>query len=338
MPTFSSVGHALQFGNNAPTVTIVGTDYDGYIIYDMSTSGTFYQFASNTKYFALQVIFDSPFNRAPGVLINPANATTAAYMTAQPGIEFYVEQSDVDGYQFKISGISSSTPQLGATVLVWSYQVSGTKVSAGSGADSVSNSDGTLTISPTTGSVVAGLNLAHANTWSAKQTFAGHIVVDGYEIHPANATSGQALVYNGSFYVPQTVSGGGATGPRIIPAGFATNSTLGTPTIVAAIQFNPADYSGYTTIKFRAVFANGNSSVSTSVKLHDATHNADIYTTTYSGSTAEQVQEQTLTVSSAGANTIANSASIYEISIYVNSPTTGGTNFIQLYSAELRVA
>jgi len=36
---------------------------------------------------------------------------------------------------------------------------------------SVSNSDGTLTISPTTGAVVASLALGHANTWTAVQTF-----------------------------------------------------------------------------------------------------------------------------------------------------------------------
>lgn len=36
---------------------------------------------------------------------------------------------------------------------------------------SVSNSDGTLTISPTTGLIVASLNLSHANTWTGKQTF-----------------------------------------------------------------------------------------------------------------------------------------------------------------------
>lgn len=41
----------------------------------------------------------------------------------------------------------------------------------GGAVSSVSNSDGTLTISPTTGSVVASLNLAHANTWTAAQTF-----------------------------------------------------------------------------------------------------------------------------------------------------------------------
>ncbi|PIR64406.1 MAG: hypothetical protein COU63_04930, partial [Candidatus Pacebacteria bacterium CG10_big_fil_rev_8_21_14_0_10_36_11] len=36
---------------------------------------------------------------------------------------------------------------------------------------SVSNSDGTLTISPTTGDVVASLNLSHANSWTGAQTF-----------------------------------------------------------------------------------------------------------------------------------------------------------------------
>lgn len=40
---------------------------------------------------------------------------------------------------------------------------------------SVVNSDGTLTIAPTTGSVVASLNLAHVNTWTALQTLNGGI-------------------------------------------------------------------------------------------------------------------------------------------------------------------
>ena len=44
--------------------------------------------------------------------------------------------------------------------------------SGGGGAvDDVSNIDGTLTISPTTGSVVASLNLSNANSWVGKQTF-----------------------------------------------------------------------------------------------------------------------------------------------------------------------
>ena len=42
---------------------------------------------------------------------------------------------------------------------------------AGSGVTSISNSDGSLTISPTTGAAVASLNVGHANTWSAIQTY-----------------------------------------------------------------------------------------------------------------------------------------------------------------------
>jgi hypothetical protein len=43
----------------------------------------------------------------------------------------------------------------------------------GGAVSSVSNSDSTLTISPTTGAVVASLNLAHANTWTGAQTIQG---------------------------------------------------------------------------------------------------------------------------------------------------------------------
>ncbi len=41
---------------------------------------------------------------------------------------------------------------------------------------SVSNSDGTLTISPATGAVVASLALGHANTWTGQQTFVAPVL------------------------------------------------------------------------------------------------------------------------------------------------------------------
>lgn len=44
-------------------------------------------------------------------------------------------------------------------------------ISAAGAVTSVSNSDGTLTISPTTGGVIGSLDLAHANAWTAPQTF-----------------------------------------------------------------------------------------------------------------------------------------------------------------------
>ncbi len=44
-------------------------------------------------------------------------------------------------------------------------------ISGGGIVNSVSNVDGTLTIAPTTGNVIASLNLANANIWGGKQTF-----------------------------------------------------------------------------------------------------------------------------------------------------------------------
>lgn len=51
--------------------------------------------------------------------------------------------------------------------------------SSGAPVQSVSNSDGTLTISPTTGSVVASIALGHANTWTGNQIFSNGISVTG---------------------------------------------------------------------------------------------------------------------------------------------------------------
>ena len=73
---------------------------------------------------------------------------------------------------------------------------------SGSGAvNNVTNSDGSLTINPTTGAVIASINEAHANVWTALQTFNAHIslhsqgtistLVDGVFVMTDNAgTSG----------------------------------------------------------------------------------------------------------------------------------------------------
>lgn len=65
---------------------------------------------------------------------------------------------------------------------------------AGGGAvASVANSDGTLTISPTTGSVVASLALGHANTWTALQTFnLGALIASGHSLTNTGVTDGCA--------------------------------------------------------------------------------------------------------------------------------------------------
>jgi hypothetical protein len=70
-------------------------------------------------------------------------------------------------------GITIGTPTGGdegaGTLNLTTLYINGTAFSTP--VASVSNSDGTLTISPTTGNVVASLNLGKANTWTATQTF-----------------------------------------------------------------------------------------------------------------------------------------------------------------------
>jgi hypothetical protein len=68
----------------------------------------------------------------------------------------------------KVSATSGNLVQ----VLTDGLYTSASTSSGGTGAVSaVSNSDGSLTVSPTTGSVVTSLNVAHANTWSGQQKF-----------------------------------------------------------------------------------------------------------------------------------------------------------------------
>ncbi len=75
---------------------------------------------------------------------------------------------------------------------------------------SVSNSDGTLTISPTTGAVVASLALGHANTWTGLQTFGTEISIGG--VTPSGATGTGNIVF--------------ATSPTL------TTPNLGTPSAI----------------------------------------------------------------------------------------------------------
>lgn len=81
--------------------------------------------------------------------------------------------------------------------------------SSGGGVTTVSNSNGTLTISPTSGSVVASLNLGHANTWTAVQTFnaAGTWLIENTALSAVvgsfNTSTGAAGIgdLNGTFNV-----------------------------------------------------------------------------------------------------------------------------------------
>ncbi len=64
----------------------------------------------------------------------------------------------------------------------------------------VSNSDGTLTISPTTGSVVASLALGHANTWTGAQNFNNTgTLISGLGVGATASNQAGVLVVDGNF-------------------------------------------------------------------------------------------------------------------------------------------
>lgn len=63
---------------------------------------------------------------------------------------------------------------------------------------SVSNADGSLTVTPTTGAVVASLNPAHSNTWTAAQTNS----TNGAASVPAYTLSGAAFAGTGTTSTP----------------------------------------------------------------------------------------------------------------------------------------
>ena len=105
---------------------------------------------------------------------------------------------------------------------------------SGGAVSSVSNSDSTLTISPTTGSVVASLNLGHANTWTGLQTFGTEISIGG--VTPTGATGTGALVFGTS---PTFTTG--LSSPAIADSGISQYGVLfaGSGGLLSGI---PADF------------------------------------------------------------------------------------------------
>jgi hypothetical protein len=71
----------------------------------------------------------------------------------------------------------------------------------GGAVTSVSNADGSLTVSPTIGAVIASLNVANPNTWSGLQTFGNEISLGGAQLNVSALANGNLLQYNGTNWV-----------------------------------------------------------------------------------------------------------------------------------------
>lgn len=123
---------------------------------------------------------------------------------------------------------------------------------------------------------------------------------------------------------------------RIVPAGGVATNDTATPLIVSAFAFAPSSY-GSPNLTFRAVVSTGNNAVTCHVKLRDITTGVDIVDFSVTNQTTEAKVEQVLTTGTPGTNVISTAEKVYEVSIYVDSPTIP-TDLVQLYSAEIRVS
>ncbi len=147
-----------------------------------------------------------------------------------------------------ISGATLTTSSVNGVTLTTGGSTSsflnanGTYTTPTGAVTSVSNADGTLTISPTTGAVVASLALGHANTWSALQTFGTSISIGG--VTAAGATGTGNIVFGTTPTLSTPVFTGLPTGSGVSSS--ATASTLASRDANANLTANN-DITGWTT-------------------------------------------------------------------------------------------
>lgn len=125
---------------------------------------------------------------------------------------------------------------------------------AGGGVTSVTNSDGTLTISPTTGAVIASINLAQANTWTSTQTLTVDALIHTLTVGiggGASSTKDTALGYQALFS-----NTNGADNSAVGYQALYTNiiGTNNTAVGMQALYFNTSSFN--TALGYRSLYNN----------------------------------------------------------------------------------
>lgn len=175
-----------------------------------------------------------------------------------------------------VSGTAGSAGACGVSGVAGACGVSGTAGSAGAcgvsgvsgvpgAVSSVANSDGTLTVSPTTGAVVASIALSHANTWSGEQTFG---LIAPNAVLPANnavSVTSNAGTCSVSYYMNTFTNSSAGTMAITIATSGATD---GQPMMVRIYDFSGvAETIGWTNTENSGVSAPLTSNGSTTLPL-----------------------------------------------------------------------
>jgi hypothetical protein len=137
---------------SSPSLAFIGSIWNG-------TSGV-------PDAWAIYTILSAGANPVSDLYIYHANGTTGLASIYTPNI-IVTGNATFSGIIYDnnaSAGLAGQVLTSTSSGVVWS--------NAGTGnVSSVSNSDGTLTVSPNTGAVIASLALSHANTWTGLQTF-----------------------------------------------------------------------------------------------------------------------------------------------------------------------
>lgn len=138
---------------------------------------------------------------------------------------------------------------------------------------SVSNSDSTLTISPTTGAVVASLNLTHANTWTGQQIF------NTANVGVGSTSPGQKLDVVGTVRSTAFIKSGG-TSSQFLKADGSVDSTSYSSISGLTTNFLTKATSA-TTVGNSLVFENGNVGINTTSpsEIFDVNGNIKLHST-----------------------------------------------------------
>ncbi len=259
--TSAVVSAPLSFSGNTLSISQAGSGSNGYLsstdwnTFNNKISSTSLSGASVISYTSSTgVITTTPgtFGGAgaytfPQDLIITGNSTTSQATTSVLAVTGSASTSNL--VVSSLGSFSSTCVQANAQ-----GQLSATGAACGSGSGSVtsvSNSDGTLTFSPTTGLVVGSLNTAHANTFTALEQF------------NAGASSTLLSAYSAFFGATATSSFDKAGDLLVVGSTTLQNFTAVSATTSQATTTNLA----LTSLSSALLFANANGSVISTTTL-----------------------------------------------------------------------